>query len=125
MHDHGDEQTSGPVVDPHHEHPVGRQLPDKETEAIQSHEKAHGKTSGVRRGDPDVVRQEVPRSPRHPDQERCGNRAVASAQCRNGEPCPAELFEDAHRNGPRDTEDKERHRVAHGDEAGKEQRRRK
>jgi len=40
VHEHRHQQAPGAVVDPHHENPEGRQLTNKEQEAIRSHEEA-------------------------------------------------------------------------------------
>ena len=49
MHEYREEQAPCTLVDPHHQHPVGQQLPCKQTQASKDHEEDQGEISGLSR----------------------------------------------------------------------------
>ena len=93
---------TGTVVDPHHQHPEGWQLPYKKTEGIYRHEEGQREPSRGDIGCPQVLWKEVPRAPQHPHDEPGHKDAVARQEPGHGEPSPAELLQDAHHKRARE-----------------------
>ncbi len=94
MHEHRHEQAPGAVVDPHHEHPVGRQLRCTREE-VQGNEEGQGDRSGVSSTYPGGGHKEVPRAPQDAHDEPGRQDAVMQPQPGDGEPRPAELLDEA------------------------------
>jgi hypothetical protein len=108
------------VVEPHHQHPEGRQYRD-------SKEEIHGQKESQREasGGPahPEEHKEVQRSPQQPHDQPTRKDTVTLPQCRRGEPRPAELLQEAATDKPvPETEQQQGHFVAGSEYAGEERR---
>ena len=79
VHERRHEQTpTSTVVDPHHKHPIGRQL-RYSTEEVQGQEEGQGKFCGVRAAYPRDLKQ-VPHSPQEANDESRAKDTVTQPQ---------------------------------------------
>ena len=117
MHQRRHEQAPGPVVDPPHQHAVGRQLPHETEDAVRGQEERQRQLPHVRAGDPRGGHQVVPHPPEDAHDQPRGQDAVAPPQAGGGEPRPAELLAEAPQEPGRDGGQQEGRPVARGEDA--------
>ena len=83
------------VVDPHHQYPERREVPDEKTDDTHGDEDRERQVSGRQAADPEDVRQQVPRAPPDTHDQSGREHTVTAPDLRNREPGPAEFLEDA------------------------------
>ena len=113
MHEHRDEQALSTVVDPHHEDPVGWQPGEKAREQ-EGQRECPGETVAF------PEQKEGPRSLQEAHDEAGSKDTVTLPQPGDGEPRPAELFEEAYHKPGHDTGQQKGNLDFRGEDTGQE-----